>query len=126
MRRTRRERFVVGFADRFFDILSDLLEEMILPFSLISRWIRGKLPLWMAWDIFWSTWAPFRIVRRWYGRCLVWKDRRYRGHDEFHPSLDMNVRAMLTMTEDEQEEYLADLCRRRQGQHEADISRSHS
>ena len=123
MRRTRRERFVVGFADRFFDILSDLLEEMILPFSLISRWIRGKLPLWMAWDIFWSTWAPFRIVRRWYGRYLVWKDRRYRGHDEFHPSLDMNVRAMLTMTEAEQEEYLADLCRRRQGQHEADISR---
>ena len=123
MRRTRRERFVVGFADRFFDILSDLLEEMILPFSLISRWIRGKLPLWMAWDIFWSTWAPFKFCRRLWGRHLVRKDRAYRGHDEFHPSLDMNIGAMLTMDKAEREKYLVDLRRRRQAQHEADISR---
>jgi hypothetical protein len=126
MRRTRRERFAVGFADRFFDILSDLLEEMILPFSLLSRWVQGNLPLGLAWDLFWSTWVPFKLCRRLWGRHLVRKDRAYRGHDEFHPSLDMNIRAMLTMTEDEQEEYLADLCRRRQAQHEADISRRHS
>ena len=123
MRRSRRERLVVGFVDRLFDITGDLLEEFALPFLLLFRCMRGKLPLWMAWDIFQSTWAPFRIARRWHGRCLVWKDRWYRGHDEFHPSLDMNVRAMLTMTEDQQEEYLADLCRRRQAQHEADILR---
>ena len=123
MRRSFRERLVVSLSDRVFDFMGKVLEEIFLPFSLLSRWVRGKLPLWMAWDILWSTWAPFRIAQRWHGCCLVWKDRRYRGHGEFHPSLDMNVRAMLTMTEDEQEEYLADLCRRRQGQHEDGISR---
>jgi hypothetical protein len=97
MRWTRREKIVVGLADRLFGILADLMEEVALPFSLLSRWMLGRMPLWMAWDILWSTWAPFRIVQRWHGRCLVWKDRRYRGHDEFHPSLAMNVRAMLTM-----------------------------
>jgi hypothetical protein len=123
MRRSFRERLVVSLSNRVFDFVGKVLEEIFLPFSLLSRWARGKLPLWMAWDILRTTWAPFRIVRRWHGRYLAWKDRRYRGHDEFHPSLDMNVRAMLTMTEDEQEEYLADLCRRRQGQHEDGISR---
>jgi hypothetical protein len=110
-------------AVRSMDKLVDFLEEIVLPFSLISRWVRGKLPLWMAWDILWSTWAPFILYKRWLGRRMVRKDRSYRGHDEFHHSLDMNVKAMLTMTKVEQKEYLADLCRRRQGQHEAAISR---
>jgi hypothetical protein len=123
MRRSFRERLVVSLSDRVFDFVGKSLEEIFLPFSLLSRWVRGKLPLWMAWEIFWSTWAPIKFCRRVWGRHLVRKDRSYKGHDEFHPSLDMNVRAMLTMTEDEKEEYLADLCRRRQGQHEADISR---
>ena len=123
MRRSFRERLVVSLSDRVFDFMGNVLEEIVLPFSLLSRWVRGKLPLELAWDLFWRTWAPFKLCRRMWGRHLVRKDRAYRGHDEFHPSLDMNVRAMLTMTEDEQEEYLADLCRRRSAQHEADISR---
>lgn len=68
MRRTFTERFIVGLSDRLFNAAADFMEEVILPFSLLSRWVRGKLPLWMAWDIFRSTWAPFRRYRRWQGR----------------------------------------------------------
>ena len=100
MRRSFRERLVVSLSDGIFDFLVKVLEEMALPFSLLSRWARGKLPLWMAWDILRSTWAPSRIARRWYDR--------YR---------------MFSMSESEQDEYLAYLARRRQAQHEADISR---
>ena len=110
-------------AMRLVDRLVDFLEELVLPFSLFLRWARGKLSLWMAWDILLSTWAPSRWFQRWNGRRMVRKDRSYRGHDEFHPSLGMNVEAMLTMTKDERKEYLADLFRRRQARHEADILR---
>ena len=122
MRRTFTERFIVGLSDRVFNAAADFMEEVILPFSLLSRWVRGKLPLWMAWDIFRSTWAPFRRYRRWQGRRSVRKDQSYRGDDEFHPSLDMNVSAMLAMDDKEVERYLADLCRRRQRLHESDIA----
>ena len=110
-------------AMRSVDRLVDFLEELWLPFSLFLRWVRGKCPLWMVRDILWHTWAPFKRFRRWRGRRMVKRDRSYTGHDEFHHSLDMNVEAMLTMDEVEQERYLADLCRRRQAQHETDILR---
>ena len=114
---------MIKLIDFLVDRLVDFLTELALPYSLLLRWVRGKLPLWMVWDILWSAWAPLIHYRRWRGRRMVRKDRSYLGHDEFHHSLDMNVEAMLTMTEVERKEYLADLCRRRQGQHEADISR---
>ena len=108
---------------RFLDAAVDFLEEVVLPFRLLSRWAKGKLPLWLAWDIFWTTWAPFKFCRRTWGRLLVMKDRAYRGHDESHHSLSMNLEAMLTMTECELKEYRADLNRRRSKQHEGDIVR---
>jgi hypothetical protein len=55
MRRAFTERITVGLFDKFVDVA----EEVILPFSLLFRWGRGRLPFWMALDIFWSTWAPF-------------------------------------------------------------------
>jgi len=119
MRRAFTERVTVGLFDR----LVDIAEEVILPFSLLSRWVRGRLPFWMALDIFWSAWAPFIFFRRMRGRFSVWRDRAYGGDDEFHPSLFMNVEAMLTMNEAKVTEYLADLARRRQRLHEAGMSR---
>jgi hypothetical protein len=109
--------------DRLADLLMWAVDEICLPFSLLSRWLRRKIPLWMAWDILISTWAPSVFIQRMHGKYLVWRDRRYRGTDEFHPSLDMNIRAMLTMTGDEKERYLEDLVMRRNKQHYGAIER---
>lgn len=113
----------IRLIDRLADLLMWAVDETCLPFSLIGRWLRRKIPLWMVWDILTSTWAPFIFVRRQHGKYLVWRDRRYRGTDEFHSSLNMNVRAMLTMTEGETKRYLEDLVMRRNKQHYGDIER---
>jgi hypothetical protein len=117
MGRSLLERFTVGFFDRVLDVL----EEASLPFVMCARWMSGGMPASLVWDIFWRTWIPFRICRRLRGRWSVWWDRRYGGDDEFHRSLDMNIGAMLTMTRDEMDRYLADLCRRRQEHHDRDL-----
>ena len=123
MRRTFGERLAVGLSGKFLDLASMILEEIALPSWLLLRWARGKIPAWMAWHLFRSTWKPFKFCRRWRARRQVREDRAYRGHDEFHHSLDMNLAAMLTMTDAECSDYLADLARRRQSHHENDISR---
>jgi hypothetical protein len=51
-------------------------------------------------------------------RKLVEIDRSYKGNDEFHTSLDMNLTAMLLMTPEEQEKYLTDLYFRRSRAHD--------
>jgi len=50
---------------------------------------------------------------------LFW-DRLWIRKDEFHKSLNMDVMAMLDMNEKEQEEYLADLVKRRNIAHDRD------
>lgn len=93
------------------------VEEVILPFVLTYRVIRRQLTPKIAWWMM-DTWWPFKFYRRQRARYRVWKARRYRGNDEFHPSLDMDVLSMLEMTESEKEAYLADLVRRRQRHHD--------
>jgi hypothetical protein len=121
MRRSLSEKLAVGLSDRIFNWTANFLGDAILPWLLLWRVLRRKIPAWMAWDILWTVWAPFRWCRRWQGRRLVRMDLSYKGNDEFHPSLDMNLKAMLTMTEEERDEYLEDLARRRQRLHERDI-----
>ena len=70
MRRTFIERFIVGLSDRLFNSAADFMEEVILPFSLLSRWVRGSFPCGWPWTFSGSAWAPFRRYRRWQGRRL--------------------------------------------------------
>lgn len=57
---------------------------------------------------------PFWKVRLWWNRLFIRKD-------EFHHSLEMDVFAMLRMTDREQKDYLRDLVRRRNIAHERDL-----
>jgi len=95
-----------------------MLAEILLPIVLAYRVIVGRLSLFIAWSLL-DTWWPCRLYRRMRSKYRVWKARRYRGNDEFHPSLSMDVLAMLEMTEQEQDAYLQDLMRRRQKLHES-------
>lgn len=51
----------------------------------------------------------------------MWWHRLFIRQDEFHKSLNMNALAMLEMTPKEQENYLKDLCRRREIAHQRDL-----
>lgn len=51
---------------------------------------------------------------------LFW-DRLWIRKDEFHASLDMNVRACFDMNEKDRNEYIIDLIRRRNIAHERDL-----
>jgi hypothetical protein len=54
-------------------------------------------------------------------RIKLWWDRLWIRKDEFHSSLDMNMEAMLEMTDKQREEYLNDLAKRRHIAHERDL-----
>ena len=126
MRRSFGERLVVNLFGSSFDFFASVLDETSLPFVLFFRWARGKLPMGLAWGLFWDTWAPFRRYRRWSGIWQVKRDRAYKGQDEFHPSMSMRIEAMLEITKCERDEYLADLSRRWMRLHEADMLNRHS
>lgn len=101
----------------------ELLEEILLfPCSIIWRLARRRLTVGSSWNLYRDTAFVFRFFRRMRGRYQVWKDRRYRGNDEFHPSLNMNVSAMLTMSDEECLRYRKDLMRRREQAHVRDLS----
>jgi len=102
--------------------ICDVLDELILPISLAWRVLRGRLKVKTAWWIM-DTWWPFKKARRLRAKYNIWKDRRYAGDCEFHPSLNMNVLAMLELSESEQERYLEDLVRRRDEIHWRSLGR---
>jgi len=97
-------------------MLERVLDELWLVPSLVLRVLRGKLSPTIAWWLL-DTWWPFRAARRLRSRARIWRARRYRGEDEFHSSLNMDVEAMLDMTEAEREAYMEDLIRRRDQLH---------
>lgn len=108
---------------RVLSFLFELFEEILLfPCSIIWRLARRRLTVGSSWDLYRNTAFVFRFFRRLRGRYQVWKDRRYRGNDEFHSSLDMNVSAMLTMSDKECLEYRKDLMRRREQAHIRNLS----
>jgi hypothetical protein len=97
-------------------------EEIALPFVLIYRVARRQLPIKIAWWLM-DTWWPFKGYRRLKMHLRLWKARRYRGTNEFHPSLNMDMVSMLEMKESELETYLDDLTKRRSRLHELSISK---
>ncbi|MEA1936606.1 MAG: hypothetical protein U9N04_00660 [Patescibacteria group bacterium] len=69
----------------------------------------------------WLDVNPEKIKRRiWNRYILLFWHRLYIRKDEFHPSLDIDMSAMLEMNEKEKEEYLTDLVRRRKVAHRRD------
>lgn len=100
----------------------EVFEEILLfPCSIIWRLARRRLTVGSSWDLYRDTAFVFRFFRRLRGRYQVWKDRRYRGNDEFHSSLNMNVSAMLTMSDEERRRYRKDLMHRREQAHNRDL-----
>ena len=53
---------------------------------------------------------------------LIW-NRLWIRNDEFHKSLEIDVKAFSRMNESEREDYLFDLCRRRAIAHNRDIEK---
>lgn len=96
-----------------FVVWSWNLREFERPFVLAYRVLSGKIGLRVAWRLM-EAWPFFKACRRFKAPRRVRKARRLEvGSDEFHSSLDMDVMAMLEMTESEQEEYRSDLIGRR-------------
>jgi hypothetical protein len=97
-------------------------------FTLIRQVFQRKTPIRLACSLWWRWWLPRRVVVSIYNKVasklLVAKDRSYLANkpkedvDEFHPSLDMNLQAMLMMDEKEREEYMSDLVWRRECAHQ--------
>jgi hypothetical protein len=116
--------FVLGLVAIWGFVLFFLLfpDEFILPFVLLYRVIRGQLTFRIAWRIF-DSWLPFKFVRRCRAEWRIWKARRYRGNDEFHPSLDMDVWSMMQLSPEGVEAYLEDLNRRRARVHDMEMGR---
>ena len=54
-------------------------------------------------------------------RVKIVLDRAWLHKDEFHPSLDLDVRAMMTMNDSQREEYQQDLMLRRNLAHDPDM-----
>jgi hypothetical protein len=96
-------------------------EELLLPVVLTWRVVRGQLSLGMAWS-FMETWWPLKKVRRLYAKWRIWRASRYRGPNEFHPSLSLDVAAMFELTKSEQSAYLKNLLWRREQAHQASLS----
>jgi hypothetical protein len=92
-------------------------EEVALPFVLTYRVVRKQLTVQIAWWLM-DTWWPFKICRRLKMHVCVWWARQYRGTNEFHRSLSMDVWSILQMTESENKAYMDDLMRRRSKLHE--------
>jgi hypothetical protein len=53
---------------------------------------------------------------------ITW-NRLWVRNDEFHQSLEMDVKALIRMSDSEREEYMFDLCRRRNIAHNRDIEK---
>lgn len=88
-------------------------EEVLYPFNLLWRVLVARRLSWgLAWSLL-DTWWPCKFIRRRRALFRVWRAERYRGLNEFHPSLNMDAFAMLEMTEAERERYLDNLIRRR-------------
>ncbi|MDD4897415.1 MAG: hypothetical protein WCZ99_02860 [Candidatus Paceibacterota bacterium] len=65
---------------------------------------------------------PSKIKRRiWNKRILLWWNRLWIRKDEFHPSLNSDVEAMMEMTKEEKTAYLKDLMIRRRIAHLRDL-----
>ncbi len=57
---------------------------------------------------------PYKIKRIiWNKHIMVRWQRLWIRKDEFHPSLNMNPKAMVEMSKEEKRRYLEDLCHRR-------------
>jgi hypothetical protein len=96
-------------------------EEVWLPFSIVVRLLRGKLSWSLAaWLL--ETWWPCRKWRRARMRVRLWRQRRYRGADEFHSSYEMDCWSMMQMTRDERDWYLKNLVWRRELAHRKDLT----
>jgi len=54
----------------------------------------------------------------------LWWHRLWIRKDEFHESLDINVKAVLTMNKKQKKEYFMDLAKRRQIAHKTDLARN--
>lgn len=82
----------------------------------IEEWGFVLLGLWF--EI--KSW-PGKIKRRIWNRGIKLQyDRLWIRKDEFHPSLNMDIGAMLEMDPHQRKLYLDDLMRRRQIAHERD------
>lgn len=65
---------------------------------------------------------PSKIKRRIWNKCiLLWWNRLWIRKDEFHPSLNSDVEAMMEMTKEEKTAYLKDLMIRRRIAHLRDL-----
>lgn len=64
---------------------------------------------------FWSkVWYQLNMLKH---RPRLFWNRLWIRKDEFHPSLDMDALAMLTMNSQDRDAYIADLIRRREIAH---------
>ena len=70
-------------------------------------------------------------IKSWPGKTkrIVWNrgvklqwNRLWIRKDEFHSSLNMDVNAMLEMSQKQRDAYIKDLCKRRQIAHERDFA----
>lgn len=77
-----------------------------------------------------SFWINIKFLGRklkrriWNKHILLWWNRLYIRKNEFHQSLEMDVLAMLEMTDKEKDRYLEDLIHRRNLAHQRYLKKS--
>ncbi len=96
--------------------------EQIKPFR--QKWQKFKLELYVF--IRYDFPDSLRNMRRriWNKRIKLWWHRLFVRRNEFHPSLNMDVEAMMVMDEEELERYCEDLAIRRAIAHNRDLARN--
>ena len=66
-------------------------------------------------------WTPFVfLVLSPLSKVKLWWNRLWIRSDEFHHSLDIDIKAMSYMNAEQQKKYIADLCHRREIAHQRD------
>lgn len=84
------------------------------------KWFRIYLNL--KWD-WYKRYNPLihKIIMR--SHMKRWEEAKsYDGDDEFHPSLDQDIRFLMDANDDERDAYMQDLMKRRVEQHQKDFN----
>jgi len=77
-----------------------------------------KIPL-RLFDMYWEIYDKFSNSKMFIcSRIRLFWYRLWIRKDEFHISLDIDIEAMLTMNEEQKDDYLKDLARRRSLAHQ--------
>lgn len=78
------------------------------------HWLEFKESIEDVWYIIWN-----RTLKLWWNKLWIRKD-------EFHPSLDLDFRAMLVMNKKQLDKYYADITRRRKIAHDREFKEDYA